>query len=99
MAPSIPVEKLVIAVVQSDDANAVQSALVDAGCRVTRIDTAGGFLRRGNVTLLAGVPAGDVDTVIKIVRANVRSRVTDGQSKTPVATMLFVVPVSEFARI
>ena len=99
VAPGIPVDKLVIAIVQSDDANAVQSALVDAEYRVTRINTAGGFLRRGNVTLLTGVPASDVETVVEIVRANVRSRLTDDQPKTPVSTRLFVLPVSEFARI
>ena len=45
---------LVLSVVQNDDAEPVTRALLTAGHRVTRINTAGGFLRRGNVTLAGG---------------------------------------------
>jgi uncharacterized protein YaaQ len=49
--------KLVVAIVQKEYADAVAAALMDAGHRLTRFDTAGGFLRRGSTTLLVGVPA------------------------------------------
>ncbi len=99
MADRIAVEKLVLAVVQNDDANAVQAALVEGDYRVTRINTAGGFLRRGNVTFLAGVPAADVDSVIELIRSNVRTRVASGEDDTEVSTMLFVLPIAKYARI
>jgi uncharacterized protein YaaQ len=47
--------KLVVAIVADQDANRATQALVDAGYPgPTRINTVGGFLRRGNATLLLG---------------------------------------------
>jgi uncharacterized protein YaaQ len=65
---------LVLAVVQNEDADAVIRALIAAGHRVTRINTAGGFLRRGNVTLLVGVEPQKVDDVLGVIQANCRLR-------------------------
>jgi len=61
---------LVLTVLKSEDADRVADALLAAGYRLTRIATAGGFLRRGNVTLLIGVEEGKVDDVLKIMRSN-----------------------------
>ena len=38
--------KLIVAIVQKEDADAAAAALMDADHRLTRIDTAGGLLRR-----------------------------------------------------
>jgi uncharacterized protein YaaQ len=40
-----------------------------AGHRLTRINTAGGFLRRGNATLLIGVEEAQVDEVLSLIQA------------------------------
>ncbi len=47
--------KLVIAVVQGEDAPGAMAKLTEAGISSTRIATGGGFLHQGNVTLLIGV--------------------------------------------
>jgi uncharacterized protein YaaQ len=47
--------KLVIAVVQGADADPLLAALTQRGYRATQINSAGGFLREQNVTLLIGV--------------------------------------------
>ncbi len=60
--------KLVIAIVSDKDANLVTDALVNRHYRVTRIASTGGFLRRGNVTLLIGVEAQHVEPVIDALR-------------------------------
>ncbi len=65
---------LIIAIVTSEDADPVSSALLAAGYRLTRLSTAGGFLRRGNVTLLIGVEPEKVDDVLQIMQANCRLR-------------------------
>ncbi len=65
---------MVLAIVVHTVANTVQQALLADGFRVTRINTAGGFLRRGNVTLLAGVQTADADRAIAIVRSNAGNR-------------------------
>ena len=60
--------KMVMAVVQADDANEITEALVKAGHRVTRIATTGGWLRRENATLLLGVEDDKVDDVIEVLK-------------------------------
>lgn len=60
--------KLMIVILRDGDAGAVVDRLVREGYRVTRIASTGGFLRRGNVTLLIGVEDQQVDTVIDLLR-------------------------------
>ncbi|MCX6015601.1 MAG: cyclic-di-AMP receptor [Chloroflexales bacterium] len=47
--------KLLVFVTEDAVADAAVDALVEQGFRVTRLASSGGFLRRGNTTLLAGV--------------------------------------------
>lgn len=100
MKESIDAQKLVVAIVQNQYAGEVQAGLLEADYRVTRINTAGGFLRRGNVTLLIGVHSDQVDEVIDIIkdRAPKSAKSTDPEAR-PLSTMLFVLPISRFARI
>jgi uncharacterized protein YaaQ len=60
--------KLVIAIVSGHDGERLMQALVQQGLPATRIGSAGGFLRRGNATILSGVPAADVERVLAIIR-------------------------------
>ena len=66
--------KLVVAVVHADDAGPCSTALTEAGFDCTRLATSGGFLRKGNTTLLVGVDDTQVDTVIEVLRQSARSR-------------------------
>lgn len=47
--------KLVIAIVQDEDASRLVGKMMDSGYRVTKLATTGGFLKAGNTTLLTGV--------------------------------------------
>jgi uncharacterized protein YaaQ len=60
--------KLVIAIVHDVDAGPVIEQLVTHGRRVTRVASTGGFLRRGNVTLLVGVEEQHVQSVIDTLK-------------------------------
>ncbi|MCX7854031.1 MAG: cyclic-di-AMP receptor [Caldilineales bacterium] len=97
-SPSESPMHLVLAIVHNDDAGAVTQALLSANYRLTRINTAGGFLRRGNVTLLVGVEPGRVDEVIGLIRANVRPRIESGTESAYGATV-FVLPTTRFIHI
>lgn len=63
-----PPTKLVLVIVSGNDGDRLLQALVQQGLPATRIGSAGGFLRRGNATVLSGVPAVDVERVLAIVR-------------------------------
>ncbi len=66
--------KLILSIVNSDDARGLTDALMQAGYRSTTISTTGGFLRQGNATILVGTENEQVDTVLKIIRSNCRTR-------------------------
>lgn len=68
--------KLILAILQDEDAPSTVQALVARGYRVTRIASTGGFLRRGNTTLLIGVEDAQVPEVVEILRRFCRTRTT-----------------------
>jgi uncharacterized protein YaaQ len=66
--------KLVMSIVQSDDAGLLVDSLVTKGHRVTRINTAGGFLKQSNATILLGVEDDQTNAVLGIIGANCHTR-------------------------
>ena len=66
--------KLVIAIVQDEDAGRVVSALMDKGFGVTKLATTGGFLRAGNTTLISGVEDEKLDEALAIIEKICKSR-------------------------
>ena len=47
--------KLVIGIINSDDANDLLAEITKASFQATKLSTSGGFLKMGNVTVLVGV--------------------------------------------
>jgi uncharacterized protein YaaQ len=60
--------KLILAVVRDIDSEPVIQALIEAGYRATRLASTGGFLRRGNMTLMIGVEEGQEKAVIDLMK-------------------------------
>lgn len=59
--------KLLIAIVNSEDAPAVLSELTTAGFSVTKLSTSGGFLRAGNVTMLIGMEEEKIKDALSVI--------------------------------
>lgn len=96
------VMNLVLTILQNEDADPVTRALIEAGHRVTRINTAGGFFRRGNITLLVGVEEAQVDDVMQIIQRNCRQRseAKMAQAGLPAfGATVFVLGAEHFQRI
>jgi uncharacterized protein YaaQ len=94
--------RMVVSIVSADDAEPVTRALIAGGYRVTRMNTAGGFFRRGNVTLLVGVEEAQVDDVLKVIDANVRQRsqANPVESGMPMfGATIFVLEAARFERM
>ncbi|GAC1558094.1 MAG: cyclic-di-AMP receptor [Herpetosiphon sp.] len=66
--PSIPGMKLGLFVVDNSRADRTVDHLVQNGLRVTRLSSTGGFLRRGNTTLLIGAHEADLQRASVLVR-------------------------------
>ena len=68
--------KLLISIVQDADVNFLMDGLTENGYRVTRLATTGGFLKKGNTTLLIGVEEDKLDEVLGIIESNCKRRNT-----------------------
>ena len=66
--------QLILAIVQDEDAGPVIEALTGDGFRATRINTVGGFLRKGNATILVGVERERLQRALLIIRDNCETR-------------------------
>ena len=66
--------KLVIAIVQGEDAQRTSEALTGAGIASTRVTSSGGFLQQGNVTFFIGVEDTRVTEAVQVIRDNCRER-------------------------
>lgn len=76
--------KMVMAIVHIDDGSGLAKALSQAGFGVTYLKSAGGFLRKHNATVFAGVPDRDVDRVIQVIRQRCHSRTEQVSPLPPV---------------
>jgi uncharacterized protein YaaQ len=77
--------KLVLAIVQHQDAHTLVDALAEEGYRVTRLSSQGGFLREGNVTLMLSVNDDQVDNAINTVREHCSTRTRYVSPMPPIA--------------
>ena len=66
--------KMIIAIVQDQDAAALIEDLTKNRHRITKLSSSGGFLKAGNSTLLLGVEEEDIDDVIAIIERNCKTR-------------------------
>ncbi len=107
--------KLIIAIINKDDSNKVASTLNKSGYYVTKLASTGGFLSKGNTTLLVGTDEEKVDDVIELIRSKAKHRnekvPTVNTLSLPEVTMttmvdvlvggatIFVIDVDQFYKI
>lgn len=85
--------KLILAIVNDDDATNVMDELNANNYRVTRMCSTGGFLKAGNTTLLVGVEEEHVTAVLSIIESGSRSR-KKNISSNQVAGMSYPIEVT-----
>ena len=77
--------KLIIAIVQDEDASRLINSLMSDGYRVTKLATTGGFLRSGNTTLLVGVEDDKLKNAMSIIEKVCKSRKQIATSPAPIS--------------
>ncbi len=68
--------KLVICIVQDEDSDELERAFVEADISVTRIASAGGFLRKKNTTFLIGIEEKYLEDVMDVIAETSSTRET-----------------------
>lgn len=66
--------KLLLAIVNNDDAHFVNTSLTSEGFHITKISSTGGFLMNGNSTFILGVEEKDVDRALEIIKTHSKKR-------------------------
>jgi uncharacterized protein YaaQ len=96
-------KKLIISVVQNEDADNVVDALLEGDFRATRLASTGGFLRRGNTTLMIGADEDQVDQVLGLIKREARSGAAPADqppgTPPPAAATVFVLDLDEYQRL
>lgn len=94
------IDKLMLTIVQRQDAEAVILALNEADLVVTVIASVGGFLGTNNVTLLIGLPASDVEKAMAVLKTRSHHRTVHAPRETDVGgATVFVFPVVRFVHL
>ena len=88
-------QRLIIAILRNADGEEVLRALLDAGFRVTRIASTGGFMRRGNATMLIGAEKERVETAIQLIREHSAPAIDPGLKRATI----FVLKVDQFEQM
>jgi uncharacterized protein YaaQ len=86
--------KLVIIIASDTDADRLMKRLIEQGYPATKVSSTGGFLHRGNATILSGVEDAEVEQVVAMVRSECHART----EYVPVQTLPFFgegTPLSE----
>lgn len=66
--------KLLVAIVQDADVNALVDELTEKKYRLTKLSSSGGFLKAGNTTLLIGVEEEHLEEALKVIENNCKQR-------------------------
>ena len=66
--------KLIMSIVNRDDARGLVEVLLREGHRATLVSTTGGFLRAGNTTIYVGTEDEKVDEVLRLIKENCHTR-------------------------
>ena len=77
--------KLIIAIIQDEDASRLINGLMTEGYRVTKLATTGGFLRSGNTTLLVGVEDDKLVKAMSVIEKVCNSRKQIASTPAPIS--------------
>jgi uncharacterized protein YaaQ len=86
--------KLLVVIIRTEDKENVLNALIEAGFGVTHIASTGGFLRKGNATLLIAMEENRVDEAMDVIR-DAASPPGDNQRRATI----FVVNLEAFEKL
>ncbi|MCI0475893.1 MAG: cyclic-di-AMP receptor [Anaerolineales bacterium] len=86
--------QMILAIVSDEQAGKLLETLTDWSYRATLISTTGGFLHRGNATLLIGVRSERVDSIVEQIRQVCQTNSTNEPSAT-----IFVLDVARLERV
>jgi uncharacterized protein YaaQ len=93
--PSVPgTMQMILVLVANEHLSKLLETLTDWSYRATLISTTGGFLRRGNATLLIGARSERIDSIANQIRQVCGATATNDSVAT-----IFVLDIAQYARM
>ena len=89
----IPIDRLVMAVIQEQDVENSINALIKLGLSVTCLPSQGGFLSRRNMTLLIGLMHGQEEILVKTLNKSCKKRVLYLSTPSPEIGVIASPPI------
>lgn len=91
--------KLLLAIVEDDLAFEVAKELSEKGIRSTKLSSSGGFLKKGNTTLLVGIQDEQVDMTVATIRDTIAKNPTEDPDGNEFAANIFILPISAYEQM
>lgn len=91
--------KLLLAIVEDDLAFEVAKELSEKGIRSTKLSSSGGFLKKGNTTLLVGIQDEQVDMTVATIRETIAKNPTEDPDGNEFAANIFILPISAYEQM
>lgn len=94
--------KLIIGVIDNEYINAIIKTFMENQIRITKLASTGGFLKRGNTTILIGSEEDNLENIVDIIRQKCRVTVGKGYEKIDedvAGAHLFVVDVNQYMKV
>lgn len=106
--------KMILAIISKEDSHDVSSILTAHSFQVTKLASSGGFLRKGNTTIIIGCEEQDVEKVIGLIKetSSVRTEVVSTATSYDTTNLLtfpmevkvggatiFVLDVEQFLKV
>lgn len=95
--------KLLIAIVKDEFSQNLAEALIDAKIRATKLSSTGGFLKKGNTTMLIGVEEEELVSVIALIRkhckTSINSTMDDNEDVDERGANVFILDIDSHERM
>ncbi len=92
--------KLILAIIEDELAYDVAKALTEHSLRSTKLSSSGGFLKKGNTTLLIGVEDQQIDEAVETIRRVCESADTDPEDRDhEFMANIFILPINEYLQM
>ena len=87
--------KMIMVIVDDHYSDATSTALINAGFRVTRLASTGGFLREGATTLMVGVEDEQLESALDLIR----EQIPESEDPNQIRATIYVLNVKDYRRV
>lgn len=91
--------KLILAIIEDELAFGVAKALSERAIRSTKLSSSGGFLKKGNTTLLIGVEDHRVEETVAEIRRVCATADADTDRGNEFLANIFILPIHEHVQM